>query len=135
MVVATVVIAKGCDVFALLFGRYLGKHKAFPNLSPGKTIEGVAAGLIGSIALALIMKLDFIGVFSAPTFTTAKVCLIGFCIGFAGMMGDLAESLLKRSAGAKDAGTIVPGYGGALDVIDSIMVAGPVAYFLLSAII
>jgi len=135
MTVATVVIAKGCDVFALLFGRYLGKHKAFPTLSPGKTVEGVAAGLIGSMLLALLMMWEPIGIFSAPRFTILKVCIIGFCIGAAGIMGDLAESLLKRSAGAKDAGTLVPGYGGALDVIDSIMVAGPVAYFIFSAII
>ncbi len=131
MVVATIVLAKGCDVWAYLIGRLLGKHKAFPQLSPGKTIEGVAAGLLGSVLLSLLLHWDGIGVLS--NFSIVKSCIIGFCIGLAGIMGDLTESLLKRSAGAKDAGHVVPGYGGALDVVDSLMVAGPVAYFLIPA--
>jgi len=133
MVVATVVLAKGCDVWAYLIGRMLGKHKAFPDLSPGKTIEGVAAGILGTVIVALFLSWKPIGVLSQ--FALWKVCLIGLLIGVAGIMGDLAESLLKRSAGAKDAGQVVPGYGGAMDVVDSLMVAGPVAYFLIPAMI
>jgi phosphatidate cytidylyltransferase len=131
MVVSTLVLAKGCDVWAYLVGRLLGKHKAFPILSPGKTIEGVAAGLTGSILTALLLlKLQIL-----PPMTVINACTVGFCIGLAGIMGDLTESLLKRSAGHKDAGHVVPGYGGALDVVDSLMVAGPVAYFLIPAMI
>lgn len=133
LVVATIVLAKGCDVWAYLGGHLLGRHKAFPSLSPGKTIEGVAAGLIGSVLTALILHLKVVGVLD--DFRIMETCIIGFCIGFAGIMGDLAESLLKRSAGAKDAGHIVPGYGGTLDVIDSLIVAGPVAYFLIPAML
>jgi phosphatidate cytidylyltransferase len=133
MVIATIVLAKGCDVWAYLIGRALGKHKAFPILSPGKTIEGVVAGLLGSSVIALILSNDKVGVLSY--FGPIKACTIGFCIGFAGILGDLTESLLKRSAGAKDAGHVVPGYGGAMDVVDSLMVAGPVAYFLIPAMI
>lgn len=133
MVVATVVLAKGCDVWAYLIGKMLGRHKAFPILSPGKTIEGVAAGLVGSMLTAVLLSWDKIGVL--PGVSIVSACIIGFCIGFAGIMGDLTESLLKRSAGTKDAGHVVPGYGGAMDVVDSIMVAGPVAYFLIPAII
>ena len=133
MVVATIVLAKGCDVWAFLIGRVLGRHKAFPVLSPGKTVEGVAAGLIGSILTALFLRWEPISVLPASSFTFASACVLGFCIGFAGIMGDLAESLLKRSAGAKDAGHVVPGYGGTMDVVDSLMVAGPVAYFLIPA--
>ena len=133
MVVATLVIAKGCDVFALAVGKLVGRHKAFPRLSPGKTIEGLAGGVAGSIVLALILQTDFVGVFS--NFSPLKAALIGCCIGLSGILGDLAESLLKRSAGAKDAGQIVPGYGGALDVVDSLMVAGPVAYFLIPSML
>jgi phosphatidate cytidylyltransferase len=129
MIVAVLVLAKGCDVWAYLVGRMLGKHKAFPLLSPGKTIEGVAAGLIGSVVLALFLHWEPIGVLDH--FSVLKCCIIGLGIGAAGIAGDLTESLLKRSAGAKDAGHVVPGYGGALDVIDSLMVAGPVAYFLI----
>jgi len=133
MVVATIVLAKGCDVWAFLIGKMLGKHKAFPQLSPGKTIEGLAAGLIGSVLTALFLHWAPIGILTH--FSIAKTCVIGFCIGFAGIMGDLSESLLKRSAGAKDAGMVIPGFGGAMDVVDSLMVAGPVAYFLIQAML
>jgi phosphatidate cytidylyltransferase len=133
MALSTIILAKGCDVWAYLIGRLIGKHKAFPALSPGKTVEGVLAGLAGSVATSLLIRSDGIGLlaeFSAP-----KACVLGLCIGLAGIMGDLAESLLKRSAGAKDAGHVVPGFGGAMDVVDSLMVAGPVAYFLIPAML
>jgi phosphatidate cytidylyltransferase len=133
MVVATIVLAKGCDVWAFLVGKAMGKHKAFPVLSPGKTIEGLAAGLVGSVLMALFLHWDKIGVLSA--FPPWKAALMGLCIGFSGILGDLMESLLKRSAGAKDAGQLVPGYGGVLDVVDSLMVAGPVAYYLIPAML
>ncbi|HLX62170.1 MAG TPA: CDP-archaeol synthase [Planctomycetota bacterium] len=133
MVVATIVLAKGCDVWAFLVGKLLGRHKAFPLISPGKTIEGLAAGLIGSVLTALLLHWDAIGVLS--NFAAWKAALLGLLIGFSGIMGDLMESLLKRSAGAKDAGALVPGYGGVLDVLDSLMVAGPVAYYLIQAMI
>jgi len=133
MVLATIVLAKGCDMWAYLVGRLVGRHKAFPALSPGKTVEGVAAGLAGSVLVALLLHWDRVGVLS--DFNSVKACIIGFCIGLAGMMGDLSESVLKRSAGAKDAGNTVPGYGGMMDVADSFMVAGPVAYFLIPVMI
>jgi phosphatidate cytidylyltransferase len=133
MVVATIILAKGCDSWAYLFGRKLGKHKAVPSLSPGKTVEGFAAGLIGSMLMSLFLHWHPIGILSA--FSPVRSCIIGFSIALAAILGDLSESLLKRSAGAKDAGEIVPGYGGAMDVIDSLMVAGPVAYFLIPAML
>lgn len=133
MVIATIVLAKGCDVWAYLTGRLVGRHKAFPALSPGKTVEGVIGGLAGSVIMALFLHWDRIGVLSS--FTTINACVIGFIIGLAGVMGDLSESLLKRSAGAKDAGNMVPGYGGMMDVVDSLMVAGPIAYFLIPVMI
>ena len=133
MVVATIALAKGCDVWAFLVGKMLGRHKAFPILSPGKTIEGLAAGLIGSMLTALFLQWSVIGVLSK--FPAWKAALLGLIIGFSGILGDLAESLLKRSAGAKDAGHVVPGYGGAMDVVDSLMVAGPVAYYLIPAML
>lgn len=135
MVVATIVISKGCDVFAYLLGRKFGKHKAFPDLSPGKTKEGVAAGLIGSVLLALLLRMPFFDVLPESQFGVMKAIIFGFCIGISGIMGDLSESLLKRSAGVKDASHVVPGYGGVLDVIDSLVIAGPVAYFLVPLMI
>jgi len=133
MVIATLVLAKGCDVCAYLVGKALGKHKAFPILSPGKTIEGLIGGLAGSLLMALFLWWDKIGVLTY--FPIWKAAIIGVIIGASGILGDLMESLLKRSAGAKDAGQLVPGYGGVLDVVDSLMVAGPVAYYLISAML
>ncbi len=133
MVVATIVLAKGCDAWAYIGGKLLGRHKAFPRLSPGKTIEGLAAGLVGTLLTSLLLRWEVIGILS--DFSAVSACLLGVCIGIAGTMGDLVESLLKRSAGAKDAGHVIPGYGGAMDVVDSLMVAGPVAYFLVPVIL
>jgi phosphatidate cytidylyltransferase len=131
MLLATVVLAKGCDFFAYVVGRWAGRRKAFPNLSPGKTIEGVSAGLGGSVLLALLLHWDAVAVLPAPCFDIPRSLVLGLALGFAGIMGDLSESLLKRSAGVKDAGRMVPGYGGLLDIMDSLVVAGPVAYFLI----
>lgn len=131
LVIATIVVAKGCDVWAYLVGRKWGTRKVFPNLSPGKTLEGGIAGLAGSVLLALLLRCDAIDVLPARHFDILGTVLFGFLVGFAGMMGDLSESLLKRSAGVKDASKLVPGYGGLLDVMDSLVVAAPVAYFLI----
>ena len=131
MVVATVAVAKGCDVFAYLIGRRWGRRKVFPNLSPGKTLEGVVAGLVGSILLALLLRWEVLNVIPAQQFSVVATILFGFLVGFSGTMGDLSESLLKRSAGVKDSSGLVPGYGGLLDVMDSLVVAAPVAYFLI----
>lgn len=135
MVVATIVVAKGCDVAAYLIGRWKGKRKAFPMLSPGKTVEGLAAGLIGSSLFALLLRIPQLNVLPADKFSIFQTLIFGLLIGFSGMMGDLAESILKRSAGVKDSSHMVPGYGGIMDVADSLVVAGPVAYFLVPAII
>lgn len=131
MIIATIVIAKGCDVFAYLVGRKLGKHKAFPMLSPGKTKEGLAAGIVGSVGLALLLRWEPLNVLPASSFGLLETSALGAVIGFSGILGDLSESLLKRSAGVKDASRMVPGFGGVLDVIDSLTIAGPVAYFLI----
>src|SRR5437868_9081018 len=87
MVVATIALAKGCDVWAYLIGKLLGKHKAFPVLSPGKTVEGLVAGLAGSVILALILQTQTVGVLSY--FAPWKAALFGLCLGFSGIMGDL----------------------------------------------
>ena len=89
--------------------------------------------MVGSVLTGLFLWWDKISILY--NFSIYKACLIGFLSGVAGIMGDLAESLLKRSAAVKDAGNVVPGYGGAMDVVDSLMVAGPVAYFLIPAMI
>jgi phosphatidate cytidylyltransferase len=126
-----VIVVKMCDTGAYTVGKLIGKHKMAPVLSPGKTIEGAVGGLafavIGSWTafhwLAPMMIAP--GRANVPTWGWI---VYGLMVGAAGMLGDLAESLLKRDLGRKDSSTWMPGFGGLLDVLDSIMLAAPAAY-------
>jgi len=120
-----VILATKCgDMGAYFGGKAFGRHKLAPVLSPGKTIEGAGCGLAAAVGVALIVgRLPSIG---ASGFA---VLLLGLVVGIASQLGDLAESLLKRDVQADDAGSILPGLGGALDVIDSLLVASPAAWF------
>ena len=118
---AAIFITKSCDIGAYFTGRLLGRHRMSPILSPKKTWEGAAGGLI----LATLTGVGFL----AWTYPWWAAALLGLTLGLAGMIGDLMESLLKRDSGQKDASTLVPGFGGVLDVIDALLFAGPVAYF------
>ena len=123
----TVTVTKLCDIGAFTFGRLFGKHKMIPRISPNKTYEGAVGGLLFSIGGAVIFYLA--GLFPLQNMWT--VVLFGFVVGVIGIFGDLAESLLKRGSGAKDSGTLVPGFGGLLDVVDSMLLSTPVAYVML----
>jgi phosphatidate cytidylyltransferase len=123
----TVTVTKVCDIGAFTFGRLFGKHKMIPRISPNKTYEGAVGGLLFSIGGAVIFYL--VGLFPLQNMWT--VVLFGFVVGMIGIFGDLAESLLKRGSGAKDSGTLVPGFGGLLDVVDSMLLSTPVAYVML----
>ena len=118
------------DTGAYFVGRAFGKHKLAPVISPGKTWEGAAGGLIWavgiSIALAAILDLSF------PLW---QQVLLGLLLGTVAQMGDLLESALKRRAGVKDASVLIPGHGGVLDRIDSVLVTIPVTYYILALII
>ncbi|MCR4316280.1 MAG: phosphatidate cytidylyltransferase [Planctomycetes bacterium] len=119
--------SRGGDIFAYFVGRFLGRHKAIPAVSPGKTIEGCAGGLLGSAGLAVL-------VWSAcgiPRYNLIVAALVGLAIGFAAQLGDLLESAIKRSAGEKDSGNLVPEFGGVLDMVDNFILSAPVAYGLL----
>lgn len=131
------VCAKGGDVGAYTLGRIFGgtifgKSKLAPNLSPGKTREGAVGALIGA---GLCGWLWF--QFATPWFNAEWVppawywaILYGCVIGVIGLIGDLCESFLKRDAGRKDSAQLFPGFGGLLDLLDSVMYAGPAAYLL-----
>jgi phosphatidate cytidylyltransferase len=122
-----VFVPKAGDVGAYTAGRLFGRHKMTPTLSPKKTWEGLAGGLAASVLIALVPA----SFFTAPHVieNTALFALgFGLTVGLAAVAGDLAESLLKRDAGLKDAGQAIPGFGGILDVLDSVLVAAPVAY-------
>lgn len=112
------------DSAAYYSGRAFGKHKLYPLVSPNKSIEGAIGGLIGSICGTLLAKSTFF-----PQLTLADALLTALFIGILGQTGDLFESLLKRSFGVKDSGTIFPGHGGVLDRMDSIIFAAPATYY------
>jgi len=111
------------DTAAYYGGMRFGKHKLAPLISPGKTIEGAIAGLIGSICGALIAKFLFLN------FNLPNAILTGILVGIAGQLGDLSESLIKRNFQVKDSGSVIPGHGGMLDRIDSLLFAAPVLYY------
>jgi phosphatidate cytidylyltransferase len=124
---------KCCDIGAYFAGRFLGRHKMTPVLSPKKTWEGAIGGLI--TAALVTIAIDRLG--PAPILRLEYAYEIGFglSVGLAGMLGDLAESLLKRDCQTKDASAAVPGFGGVLDVVDAIIYSAPVSYFWFYALV
>jgi phosphatidate cytidylyltransferase len=116
----------GSDTAAYFIGSAFGKHKLAPQISPGKTWEGTAAGLVIGVIIGLLFTLDT--PLKLPL-NYWQAILVGFLISAFGQAGDLVESLLKRNYGVKDSGSLMPGHGGILDRIDSIMFAGVVVYF------
>lgn len=113
----------GGDSGGYLVGRKLGRTKLFPLISPKKTWEGLAGGVLGSVGLTLALKYGFFD------FVRVVDCLVfGTIVNMAGVTGDLVESMLKRDAGVKDSGAFLPGHGGMLDRIDSVLFTLPLAY-------
>lgn len=123
------IIAFATDTFAYFTGKLLGKRKLCPNLSPNKTIEGSIGGIIGS----LISVLLFISFFNINHYI--EFIIITFVCSVLSQFGDLFASKIKRIAGIKDYGTIMPGHGGILDRFDSIIVITPVVFYYISYII
>jgi len=111
------------DTFAYFAGRLLGRHKMLPSVSPGKTWEGFAGGMLGSMAGAYAMK-----VWALPSLQGWECLLLGAAAGMVGPLGDLSESALKRSFGKKDSGKLLPGHGGMLDRVDALLVVAPVVW-------
>jgi phosphatidate cytidylyltransferase len=123
-------VPKFCDVGAYFTGRFLGRHKATPVLSPKKTWEGFAGGLIASVVTALVIH-QLGPVFPGGELAWLSAVAFGLVVGLVGILGDLAESLVKRDCQKKDASQVMPGFGGVLDVVDSIVFAAPVVYWWL----
>ena len=107
------------DTGAFLVGSQVGRHKFLTHISPSKSIEGVVGGLV---ATTIVTALMLAGLGQQPL----GALVLGPLLGLSAQAGDLAESMLKRAAGAKDSGTLIPGHGGILDRIDSFLFAGPV---------
>ncbi|MBI5493807.1 MAG: phosphatidate cytidylyltransferase [Deltaproteobacteria bacterium] len=118
------VLTWGNDTFAYFCGRLLGKHKMAPHISPGKTWEGFGGALLLTVGTAFAWR-----ALAQPAFTVADCVALGVCISVLGPIGDLTESVWKRSNGIKDSGNLLPGHGGLLDRIDALMFTAPFLYF------
>lgn len=112
------------DTGAYFVGRWRGKRKLAPRISPGKTVEGTVGGIVCSILAGMVVNL----IFRSPL-EDLWALSFGLIIGIVSVFGDLLESLIKRSVGVKDAGGILPGHGGVLDRFDSLIAAFPVSYY------
>jgi phosphatidate cytidylyltransferase len=115
------------DTCAYYGGRALGRHLLAPKVSPKKTVEGAIAGLLGSVIAGTIGGVWLLG---QPLLNLAGISAV---TAIAGQLGDLAESVLKRSAGVKDSSSVLPGHGGILDRLDSLFFAAPVFYWFFKA--
>ncbi len=124
MVLAILVMVFAGDTGAFFTGKTLGRHKLYPAISPKKTVEGGVGGLLGSLAGGLLVK-TAVGL----PIDWAPLAVIGVLAGAAGQLGDFCESMLKRGAGVKDSGTLLPGHGGMFDRIDGVLFAAPVVYY------
>ena len=111
------------DTFAYFAGSTLGAHKLCPSVSPNKTWEGFAGGLVGTIISVMLVGGYFFG-YGLP-----EMALLGLCIALVATLGDLVESVIKRYTGIKDSGNIIPGHGGVLDRFDSVMFSVPFVYY------
>jgi phosphatidate cytidylyltransferase len=111
------------DSGAYYVGKTFGKHKLSPRISPKKTVEGLAGGIAASVITAVVIHLTFF-----KAFPLVHAIIAGVILSFAGVVGDLAESMWKRSAAVKDSGTLIPGHGGFLDRFDSILFTAPILY-------
>jgi len=126
-VALAVFVPKACDIGAFFTGRFLGRHRMAPVLSPKKTWEGAIGGLVLAVIVAVALN-QFGPVI--PGGLLGEIAF-GLVVAIAGMLGDLAESLIKRDCVTKDASHTIPGFGGVLDVVDAILFAAPVVYWLL----
>jgi len=127
-IVLTLAVPWMADSGAYFVGKFLGKHKLCPSVSPKKTIEGSIGGIL-TTCLVLYLLNAYCGLL--PNYS---VFIIGVVISIVGQIGDLIESLIKRFCGVKDSGNILPGHGGILDRFDSIMLAAPFMYYCICVV-
>ncbi len=126
-----VIVTKAGDIGALLVGSLWGKHRLFPIVSPNKSIEGC----FGSFLFSTVAAVLCIGLLPIGILPLWKVALMGAAIGGIGQLGDISESLIKRDCNLKDSGKFLPGLGGVLDVIDSLLFSVPLFYLYMSSIL
>jgi phosphatidate cytidylyltransferase len=129
---AWVIVVKMGDTGAYTVGRLIGRHKMAPHISPGKTMEG-AAGALAFSCLGAWVACKFLAPLGASSNSVQTSpwwgwIVFGVVVGMSGLLGDLAESMLKRDVGRKDSSTWLPGFGGVLDILDSLLLSAPVAW-------
>ena len=129
LVAFLIIVTKMGDIGAYFVGRTIGKHSLIPRISPNKTVEGTIGGLVFSVISALAGKLYL------PNFSFAHLLILGFLLGILAQVGDLAESLIKRDCAVKDASNNISGFGGMLDIIDSLIFTVPIFYFYVKVLI
>jgi phosphatidate cytidylyltransferase len=120
----TIVVAMASDTGGYFTGRFLGRRPLVPRVSPKKTVEGAIGALAVAVLAAVIMRLTFFGRLGG-----LEACVLGASISVLGQLGDLSESVFKRAFGAKDSGWIIPGHGGVLDRVDSLVFPAVFAYY------
>lgn len=128
-----IAVSKFSDMGAYITGSLIGRHKMIPHISPGKTWEGFAGALLFSVGISVLLRYllpNQLGLISWP----ATVWL-GLVLSVAAVVGDLAESIIKRSTGVKDSGQTLPGIGGVLDLIDSLLFTAPILFYYLRAVV
>lgn len=123
-VLFVLILAFAGDITALYIGKYFGKHKLSPLISPGKTVEGTIALFLGSTAACLIFSY-----FSFPGVSLVKIGILAFIGSIIGQLGDLCESAIKRNYGLKDASSLLPGHGGLMDRLDCLLFIIPFVYY------
>jgi phosphatidate cytidylyltransferase len=128
-----IAVTKFSDMGAYLLGSAIGRHQMIPHISPQKTWEGFLGALALSLCASLALYKLMPGHLSVLNWTHATI--LGLLLGFAAVVGDLAESIIKRSTGVKDSGNFLPGIGGALDLVDSLLFTAPLLFFYLRLVI
>ncbi|MGY5351193.1 phosphatidate cytidylyltransferase [Wenyingzhuangia sp. IMCC45533] len=123
-----IILIWSTDTFAYLTGKTIGKHKLYEKISPNKTIEGSAGGVLFTLITATILSYYF------TQYTLVQWLGLSIVVSVFGGLGDLVESMFKRSANIKDSGNLIPGHGGVLDRFDSLLFASPFIYFYLQLI-
>ncbi len=126
LIVLTAITAAS-DSGAYFVGKFLGKAKLCPHISPGKTLAGFNGGIIFGILAGMLLSALFF-----PEISLLKIALYAALLSVLGVAGDLTESIIKRATGSKDSGKLLPGHGGFLDRSDSILFCGPVFYYILT---
>jgi phosphatidate cytidylyltransferase len=123
-IIFVLVLAFAGDIVALYAGKYFGKHKLVPLISPGKTVEGLIGLVFGSTLACLIFSYYFF-----PEIPLTHIAILAFTGSIIGQLGDICESAIKRNYGLKDASSLLPGHGGILDRLDCLIFIAPFVYY------